>query len=333
MKKSLNFKSLVAVSLLSTMLFFTSCVKNRNDGAVDFSQLAPIMQILEGGMTHFSGSALLFPATDLIDSTGFHLNYAATTTAPSDITVTLAYDAAALAAYNAANPTTPYEKFPDSIYKFTQTTVTVKAGQTYSDLVNIIVYPYKVNTSRSYMFPISITNASGVSISGNFGTIWYHIIGNPLSGDYQDYGQRFSLTGAVPWSGPAAGLGLATAPGVPCVNPPAPFTCAAPTTTYNYITTFSPVDAQTVQGDMGNVPDPAGPLAQYYVTGNIGFSSISYNFSPTFNAGYSNIAKYIRGYVAPSPTQKPAFRLITQYNNTTGGAGNDRIIDETFLHN
>ncbi|HMC99434.1 MAG TPA: hypothetical protein VKH37_04745, partial [Ferruginibacter sp.] len=94
MKKSLIFGKLVAIVLLSSTLLFTSCVKNRNDGAVDFSQLAPVMQILEGGMVHFSASALLFPASDPVDTAYFHLNYAATTTAPKDITVTLAYDAA-----------------------------------------------------------------------------------------------------------------------------------------------------------------------------------------------------------------------------------------------
>jgi hypothetical protein len=92
------------------------------------------------------------------------------------------------------------------------------------------------------------------------------------------------------------------------------------------------VDGQTVTLDMGNVPDPAGGLAQYFVTANLAFSAITYDFSGTFKSGYSNIDKYIRGYVAPSPTQKPAFRLFSKYNNTTAGAGNDRLIDQTFIH-
>ena len=329
MKKQLLLKQLSAIAITCSMLLLASCVKNRNEGATDFSQLAPIMQIPEGGLTHFSSSALLFPASDLSDTARFHVNYAATTTAPTDIVVTLAYDAAALAAYNAANPTATYEKFPDSIYSFTQTRVTVKAGQSYSDLVKLVVYPSKIDPSKSYMLPISITDAQGIRISGNFGTIYYHVIGNPLAGDYQDYGMRYNYTGAVPWSGPAAGLGLATAPGVPPAGVPAGYTA---TTTYNFVTTFSPVDAHTVQGTMGNVPDPAGGSAYYFVTGNTNFSSITYDFSNTFKSGYSNIDKFVRGYVPPSPTQKPAFRLITHYNNAAGGAGNDRIIDESFTH-
>lgn len=330
MKKQSSLKKLVAITMACSMFFLASCVKNRNDGAPDFSQLAPIMQLLEGGLTHFSSSALLFPAADISDTAGFHVNYAATTTAPKDIVVTLAYDAAALAAYNADNPTATYEKFPDSIYSFTQKQVTIKAGQSYSDLVKLVVYPSKIDPSKSYMLPISITDAQGIRISGNFGTIYYHVIGNPLAGAYQDYGMRYNYTGSVPWAGPAAGLGLATAPGVPPAGVPAGYTG---TTTYNFVTTFSPKDAKTVQGTMGNVPDPAGGSAYYFVTGNATFSSITYDFSSTFKSGYSNIDKFVRGYRAPSPTQKPAFRLITHYNNTTGGAGNDRIIDESFTHN
>jgi len=328
MKRSLNLKNLTAIMLMACVVFFSSCVKNRNDGAVDFSQLAPIMQIVEGGLKNFAQSALLFDATHASDTAYFRVNYAATTVAPSDVAVTLAVDDAARTAYNASH-TDQYEKAPDSIYKFFVTTTTVMAGQSYSDPVKLTVYPNKINSSKSYMIAITITNASGVNISGNFGTIYYHIIGNPLSGDYQDYGQRFNLTGAVAWSGPPAGLALATAPGVPSCNPPA----GGALTTYNFVNTFSPVNAQTVTGTMGNVPDPSGGAAYYFVSGlDPLFATMDYDFAATWYAGYSNTVRYKRGYVPPSPTQKPAFRLITQYNNATGGSGNDRIIDETFLH-
>jgi len=329
MKRSLIFKNLLAIVLVSSVTFLASCVKNRNDGAVDFSQLAPIVQIPEGGLKNFPQSALLFDASHASDTAYFRANYAATTVAPSDIAVTFAVDDAARVAYNASH-TDQYEKAPDSIYKFLVASTVVKAGQSYSDVVKLTVYPNKINTSKSYMIAITITNASGVNISGNFGTIYYHIIGNPLSGDYQDYGQRVNYTGAVTMAAPAAGLPLATAPGVPSPVFPAGGTIS---NNYNFITTFSPVNAATVQGTMGNVPDPAGGSAYYFVTGtDPAFSNITYDFASTWYGGYSNTERFVRGYVAPSPTQKPAFRLITHYNNAAGGAGNDRIIDETFLH-
>jgi len=334
MKRSLIFKNLVAIVLVSSVTFLASCVKNRNDGAVDFSQLAPIMQIPEGGLKNFATSALVFPGTDLSDTAYFRANYAATTVAPSDVAVTFSVDDAARVAYNASH-TDQYEKMPDSLYKFLVTSTTVKAGQSYSDVMKLTIYPYKVNTSKSYILPITITNASGVNISGNFGTIYYHIIGNPLSGDYQDYGQRLNYTGAVTMTAPAAGLPLATAPGVPSPVFPAGGTVS---NNYNFITSFAPEIAVTVSGTIGNVPDPAGGSAYYYVSGgDPAFSFINYDFASTWynsgsGTGYSNTERWVRGYVAPSPTQKPAFRLITHYNNALAGAGNDRIIDETFLH-
>lgn len=323
MKKSLNLKSLVAVMLLSITLFFTSCVKNRNDGAVDFSQLAPIMQILEGGLAHFSASALLFPATDLKDSSGFHVNYAATTTAPKDIVVTLAYDAAALAAYNAANPTAQYAKFPDSIYKFTQTSVTIKAGQTYSDLVYITVYPNKIDPSKSYMFPISITDAQGVKISGNFGTIYYHVIGNPLAGSYNLVGTRYNYLGSVPYGGPVGTNANIPAGFVSTTN----LTALSPKTA-------SPIDAQTVTMSFSNLGFGSGFEYGYLITGNATFSAITLDYNTAFLSNNSSIDRFIvaGSYVPPSPTQKPAFRFITHYNNAATGGGNDRIIDEAFTH-
>ncbi len=319
---------------MGTMLLMASCVKNRNDGAVDFTQITPLVLIPEGGMKNFSTSALLFPATDGSDTASFRVNYAYKTVAPADVVVTLAVDDAARLAYNASH-TDQYDKMPDSLYLFPTTRVTIKAGQSYSDLIKLIVYPKKVNSSKSYLLPITITDASGVNISGNFGTIYFHIIGNPLAGDYQDYGQRYNYTGSVTWGGPAANLPLATAPGVPPAGVPAGGTLAA---TYNFITTFSPVNARTVSGTVGNVPDPAGGPARYYVTAtDPSFSAINYDFAPTWynsgsGTGYSNTERFVRGYVPPTPTQKPAFRLITHYNNALAGGGNDRIIDETFLH-
>jgi hypothetical protein len=170
-----------------------SCVKN-DAPAVDASSNTPKVLILEGGLTssNFNGAALSFPSSDATDTTYFHLNYAANTVAPKDVTVTIAYDAAALAAYNAAHPTFTYQKFPDSIYSFTTTTVTIKAGQSYSDVIPLTIFPSKVDGSQNYMFPISITDAQGNALSGNFNTIYYHMIGNIFAGNYTVYYSRWN---------------------------------------------------------------------------------------------------------------------------------------------
>lgn len=164
--------------------YLSSCVKSRM-GETQFTGLRPIVQIPEGGMANFTTTALTFPGTDSVDTASFRINFAATNVAGKDVVITLGYDAKALADVNAGlDPTSQYAKFPDSTFSFTVSKITVKAGQNYSDKISFIVYPSKIDPSKSYMFPISILDASGNTISGDFGTIYYHVIGNPIAGNY-----------------------------------------------------------------------------------------------------------------------------------------------------
>ena len=255
--------------------------------------------------------------------------------APSDLTVTYSIDAAAVAKFNtegaAADPNfKPYTLLPSNQFQLLVTSDVIKKGEVYAPKVlnNLVTHPNLIDPSQFYLIPIKVTNSAYPSTTAS-STIFIYIIGNPLAGGYHDFGVRWSLTGSVAWAGPPANLPLATAPGVPSVNPP---TAAPPTFTYNYDEPGVPVDGQTITIDYGNVPDPAGGLAQYFITANAAFSAITFDFSSTFKAGYSNIDKYVRAYVAPSPTQKPAFRLVSKYNNATGGSGSDRLLDESFQH-
>ena len=334
MKKSLVFKNLIAILLVGSTVFFASCIKNRNNGAPDFTQLQPVIQIINdkagnaanSGLDGFSAAALLLDNSTASDSAAFRLNYAATGTAPADITVTLAYDAAALIAYNAANPNpvNPYTKFPDSIYTFTQTTVVVKAGTSYSDLVKLYVKPNKIDITKNYMLPISITAAGGVKISGNYGTIYFHLIGNPLAGKYNLIGTRYNFVGTVAYAGP-----VGSAANIPAgVTGTTNLTALSPKSA-------APVDGQTVTMSFSNLGFGSGFEYGYLVTGNATFSAITLGWNDAFITGDSNIDGFIvaGSYLPPSPTQKPAFRFITHYNNNpTPGAGNDRIIDESFTH-
>ncbi len=310
MKQSLIFKNRIAILVVLISTFFVSCIKDRN-GQVDFSGLSPIMQIKEGGLDQFGKQALLFPASHVSDTAYFRANYAATNVAPKDIVVTLAVDVAALAAYNATVPVSAqYVKFPDSIYRFTQTQVTVKAGQSYSDVVKLTVFPNKVDPSKNYMLPITITDAQGVTISGNFGTIYYHFIGNCLAGTYNVVGTRYNYNGVVGYSGgpiPPATAGTATVPAVKVL---------------------APVNASTTFTDYANLG--AGTARDYFFTYDCaaGGTNIDATFTQSFLDGTSNVAFIIHNY---DPVTKKIHMLST-YNNAAGGTGNDRIVDEVFTH-
>jgi hypothetical protein len=309
MKENLIFKNLIAIVLAGSTMFLASCVKDRNTGATDFSQLSPIVQITEGGMAKYSSQSLLFPASDVSDTAYFTVNYAATNVAPSDISVTLAYDAAALAAYNAANPTAINAKFPDSIYRFTQTSVVIKKGQNYSDPIKLTVFPYKVDPSKNYMFPISITDAGGNKISGNFGTIYFHFIGNPLAGTYNNVGTRYNYTGVVGYTGGAIPGGYTTAAcGTPKVLAPLSSTV---TTTY--------------YANLG-----AGTDRDYYFSYDpaVSLTNVGVDFTQSFKDGISNIGVFIHTY---DPVLRK-IHILSTYNNLPAAAGADRIVEETMTH-
>lgn len=180
-----------------------ACVKNRNANATDFSQITPILEIRDNisgigndaGLSNFGKASLSF--TSDTGTFSFYVNLASEFTLDHDITVTVGIDNAALQSYNAdpANAV-DYELMPDSIFSLPATQVTIKAHERVA-LVSVDVYANKIDPSKSYMLPISITDASGINISGNFGTIYYHVIGNCLAGTYDVVGTRTNYTGAV----------------------------------------------------------------------------------------------------------------------------------------
>jgi hypothetical protein len=237
------------IAALLSVLVLASCVKARV-GRTDFSSLQPVVLIPEGGLHAFSSEALVFPGSDDTDTATFHLNYASSNVAAADETITIGIDPAALATYNSTS-TAQFEIFPDSIFSFTTTTVTVKKGNNYSDAISLAVFPSKVDPTKNYMLPISIKKApAGSTISTDFGTIFYHFIGNPIAGSYSDEWIRYNTAGQT----------------------------GSPAFDQTSGSTFSPVDNTTVS------TDPDGTGFQYLInfTNTAGVLS---NFNVSFVAG------------------------------------------------
>ena len=322
-----TFKNFLPAACLILAIFgLNACVKDRNPGYTDFSNLAPTVSIVEGGLGKFSSQTLLFPGSDVSDTISFRINYAATTVAPRDITVTLAYDAAAITSYNASDPSNPnYVKFPDSIYAPFPTKVIIKKGQSFSDLVKLVVYPNKIDPSINYMLPISIVDAEGIVIASNFKTIYYHLIGNPLAGTYNVVGTRYNFSGGVTYSGPSSSTNA---------NIPTNYvsTTNLGTTLIPGVKVAAPIDGTTVTMSFSNLGFGSGFEYGYLITGVSNFTNISVSYNPAFTTNNTVKGTYLMSYTPPSPTQKAQFRVVTHYNNNATGTGNDRIIDESFTH-
>ena len=195
--------SRVIIALFTTSLLLSSCIKNYRDGETKLQQ--PAAKRVNCGRRLeklFSSQALVYPATDPADTTIFRINYASTNVAPVNENVQLEIDTADVAAYNTANGLTgnlAYVVMPDSLYAYTATSATVAAGQSYSPSIPFVVFPAKVSDPTiSYMLPIKIKSGpAGAFISGDFNEIYYHIIGNPIAGTYEQFWSRWNAADSV----------------------------------------------------------------------------------------------------------------------------------------
>jgi Domain of unknown function (DUF1735) len=181
----------------------TGCLKDKPN--VDFSNLGYVAEIATAstsptfnapasGLEFFNSASLQFPAGDSIpDTVSFTVNIASPSAPTKDIPITLAIDQTALASYISNPSNVQFQVFPDSTFTFPATTGTVKAGSNNRlDTFYVIFYPWMVSPSASYMLPISITSAPGTTISGNLGTIYFHVVGNPIAGTYNQEWIRYN---------------------------------------------------------------------------------------------------------------------------------------------
>jgi hypothetical protein len=155
------------------ILLLSSCLKD--NPAVDFRNVGTIIEILPsngGGLENFNAAELQFAGSNQIDSADIDLNIASPKPLSKMLTITLAVDDGLRTSYNAVNGT-DFEAMPDSVYSFPVKSGTIEAGQRL-DTVRVLFYPSKINPTKNYMLPVSIKDAQGEIISGNFGSIYFH---------------------------------------------------------------------------------------------------------------------------------------------------------------
>jgi hypothetical protein len=137
---------------------------------------------INSGMQYFSGGALTYPGSDVSDTASYNISLAGSGTLRNDLTVSIGIDATKILD-NYKSDSIKYELMPDSVYKFVETTGTIKAGSRIAPM-HIVFYPSKLDVTKSYMLPVVIKDAGGKVISSNFGIIYFHVIGNPIAGTY-----------------------------------------------------------------------------------------------------------------------------------------------------
>jgi len=297
--KRINFNKLAAFAGFSIMtaLFFSSCIKDYRSGETNFSSLQPTVSIVEGGLAQFSSQALVYPSSDVSDTAIFRVDYAATNVAPANETITLSIDTALVSAYNAANGLTgsaAFQVMPDSLYSYSTTQTTVSQGSTYSPAIPFVVFPDKINPTVSYMLPITISaGPAGATVSGNYGTIYYHVIGNPIAGTYEEYWTRWNQADST--GGSATALYYEYDLGSVTFAPNSP-------------TEVETTSLGTGESDIIDFTNTAGVLSNFSVSfpsgeaGTLGLMSIgpaSFQLADPINGVYQVCFPYVNGSGSP----------------------------------
>jgi len=186
MKKKIYFitTALAALSVLS----LSSCLKDPR--YVNFGQGGTVINFPKGGLANFGASAVTDAGDTIVKQ--FAVELASPTPPSANSDVTIAVDNSIIAAYVATNNAIDYQPMPDGSYVLSATKATIPAGKR-SAAITVTFYKGLLDPAKSYMLPIKIVSGpSGSTVSGNFGILYYHFIGNDFAGTYEAIFDRWS---------------------------------------------------------------------------------------------------------------------------------------------
>ncbi len=317
-KKFINF-----MGMLALVAGMTSCLKDKGfddqDYGVDISGTPSVsnrsVKILEGGTSSGDIKKLVFAdGSAALDSLEFSVAYVDYTTptsqlASADLTVTFGTDPAYVATFNATS-TVQYQLMPDSLFTLAKTSVVIKKGTFVSELVKVYFKPNKFDGSKTYMLPIVLktaTGISGVQVQNNFGRISYTKIGNILSGKYSWRYRRWQ-------SGDTTTATSQNVPGTAIITPLSPTEINTPET---YTTTFVDASGGIILGftNTGGVPSNFTTSLSAATFAGIASGGFILNDGPKLTAGGAVI---VVGNAA-SNFIGTRFSTYIQYINSTGG--------------
>jgi hypothetical protein len=202
--------NILAVGLVSFLI--TGCLKERAANIdTGNGNTTNVVEFLNTG-DNFAAQSSKYPqfyadlgSLGLNQSKTININvsYSGVNTAPADMTVNLAIDAASLTLYNSQNGTT-YQIPPADVISF-PSSVIIKKGTRVTQALLTVKVTANFDFNKSYAVPIKITSTSpAATISGNFGSAIYAFgVRNQIDGAYKQTGTMIdyasaSLTGWYP---------------------------------------------------------------------------------------------------------------------------------------
>lgn len=174
------------ITLVGISLILPGCLKENKATFTDFSTTGQTVLLQNSGLGNFKAANVdPYSADSTVIDLVVQLN--SEYTISSDINLTLSVEDSKRTSYNAAQtPATNFLAMLPAMYKLRSTSLVIKAGQRLAQ-TQVVVYsdPIKAqDPDKSWMLPISVTNASGKIIASNFTTMYINVIGNPIAGPY-----------------------------------------------------------------------------------------------------------------------------------------------------
>ncbi|QJD97261.1 DUF1735 domain-containing protein [Mucilaginibacter robiniae] len=157
----------------------------------DFTQVTPVVELPVASLAGNGGGNSMSTSFSIQSTPSdyyIYVNYAAPDANSTDLAVKLAVDTATLGKFNRTNGTT-YPLLPANDYSLANTIV-IPAGQRKVEY-HIKFTTTLIDPSATYALPLKITDASGVTVSGNFGTLVL------LIGVKNIYDGTYSLKGKI----------------------------------------------------------------------------------------------------------------------------------------
>ena len=212
------------------------------------------------------------------------MNIAGTNTLGVPLTTTIALDPSATLD-NFSTDSITYTAFPDSDYVILKSSGTIPAGSR-MDTFQVVFFPSKFDLTQNFMLPLKVTTSPSYTVAGNFGVMYLHTIGNPISGSYNQEWIRYNT--ATQTGAPAYDEQV----GPSIFSPINGTTVEAPSGTapVTYVITF--VDSSGVLTDFGVTLDPASVTAAGITITSGPFVVLAdpINKKYTFNFTYNNSA-------------------------------------------
>jgi hypothetical protein len=192
--KKLSFLILAFIALT-----LHSCLKERDqvlnpDNVNSVVEFGSVVTPSHAATDSFRVYALSYNISPL-DTVELVINYAGYNAAPKDIVVSLALNNQLLANYNKVKGTS-YSLLPSAVYTL-PSSVTIKQGAKSTKLL-IPIKVDQISLNGTFVLPLQITDASGETISRNFGSSIFIIAPkNKYDGQYEVTGTYIDLAAPV----------------------------------------------------------------------------------------------------------------------------------------